>query len=198
MADDDYLESDLDPHFARSFVGYTTAEYDAVLVAVQDPHGFVGKHVLLIDLPQESLNGCSGLVTGVHTLARTYSILLDGVKQEVYAPAEKMIILFHVDPGISKHGGEYDRDDALEKAWLRKRHEPPRRVSYASRKIRLAMALAYRVVGQAWAYEFVMNFHPPPPPPPTSDKRHGAHQQVPRFCLESGALARSLSPHRRD
>jgi len=126
---DDYITTVYDPSFARSLTGYTSAEYTEELKVEHDPHGFVGKRVLLIDLPQESLNGCSGLVTGVHALANTYSILLDSVQKLVYVPAENLIILVQVESGISKHGGEYDRDDAREKSWLIKGHENHQKVS---------------------------------------------------------------------
>lgn len=125
----DYITAVYDPSFARSLTGYTSVECAGEPKVEHDPDGFVGKRVLLIDLPQESLNGCSGLVTGVHALANTYSVLIDSVQKVVFVPADNLIILFQVDSGISKHGGEYDRDDAHEKSWLNQSHENMQKVS---------------------------------------------------------------------
>jgi hypothetical protein len=129
---DDYITTVYDPSYARSLTGYTSIEYTEEPAVEHDPNGFVGKRVLLVGLPHEGLNGCSGLVTGVHMLANTYSVLIDNVNKVAYVPAENLVILFQVDPGIAKNGGEYDRDDAREKSWLNKSHGNLQKVSATS------------------------------------------------------------------
>lgn len=123
----------LDARFAQSLLGYTTAssgDDSRSSARIADPHGFMGKRVVLTGLVQDALNGTAGVVTAIHPLAKTYSVLLDGGgRRTVHVPPQNLLLVFFITPQVADEGGEYDVDDARETKWATRAHVAERTVS---------------------------------------------------------------------
>lgn len=110
--------------FARSLLGYTKAMPQPSRKRGRpsvddggDPHGFVGKRVMLGGgLRNPRLSGTTGVVMRWHLLAKNYEVQLDGGDRElVYMPRQNLFLVFNVDSSVAEKGGQFDQDDLRER-----------------------------------------------------------------------------------